>query len=197
MLRSLARFMSVTGRKQVVVTGAGKDRLGIVKDISGIIMDYDGNIVDSRMSNLGGYFATMLLVDVPVNNLQLLKKEIVDSGDELGMHLDCNEVMTQGHPEHHHARYNAQIQVKGADHPGIIHEVSEYLSEQGVNIESIRTSTEPAPMGGTTLFKMLGRINIPELIDIKNLQNNIKKAESKIGVDIIIQTEEENENPAY
>ena len=41
-----------------------------------------------------------------------------------------------------------QIEVVGADHEGIIHEVARYLSGQGINIESVDSETTSAPVSG-------------------------------------------------
>lgn len=46
----------------LAISALGHDRPGIVTDLSRGILDNDGNIIDSRMSVLGGEFAVILLV---------------------------------------------------------------------------------------------------------------------------------------
>ena len=42
-----------------------------------------------------------------------------------------------------------QIEVEGADHEGIIHEVAHYLSGRGINIEAVESETTSAPVSGS------------------------------------------------
>ena len=54
-----------------------------------------------------------------------------------------------------------RIEVEGADHEGIIHEVARYLSERGINIESVDSETTLAPVSGSPLFAMTARSSSP------------------------------------
>jgi glycine cleavage system transcriptional repressor len=54
-----------------------------------------------------------------------------------------------------------KIEVEGADHEGIIHEVASYLSERGINIESMETGVGHAPVSATPLFTMSAIVAVP------------------------------------
>lgn len=54
-----------------------------------------------------------------------------------------------------------RIFLKGADNPGLVYNVAEYLAGNKINIENLETATEEAPFGGTTLFTMEGVIAMP------------------------------------
>ena len=51
--------------KNIVLTLAGQDRIGIVERITKEVLNGGGNIVGSRMARLGGEFAMLMLVSVP------------------------------------------------------------------------------------------------------------------------------------
>ena len=57
----------------------------------------------------------------------------------------------------------------GADHPGIIHSVSHILSKAGCDIEKMKTKSEPSPTDGSTLFRLKGRVWVPNLMNVEIL----------------------------
>ena len=54
-----------------------------------------------------------------------------------------------------------RIEVHGADHEGIIHEVAHYLSGHGISIESVDSESTPAPTSGVPLFAMTAQVVVP------------------------------------
>ena len=52
--------------KNLVMTITGNDRVGIVEEITGLVLSFEGNIDTSKMARLGGEFAMLMLVSVPV-----------------------------------------------------------------------------------------------------------------------------------
>ncbi|CAG9334265.1 unnamed protein product [Blepharisma stoltei] len=192
MLRNIShsiRLFSSLGKKKVVVTGAGRDRIGIVKDLTEIIYEEEGNLMDSKMSKLGGDFAVMMLVEFPSHRISAFRDKLSQAKESLGLHLSCNEAIIP--KTNTHEAYNVKIELEGADSPGIVYTVSQYLSGVGANIENMITSNEPAPMGGTTLFRMEGTIKISELVNFQLLKDKVKQLENKLGVDIKLEREKE------
>ena len=47
-----------------------------------------------------------------------------------------------------------QLELNGADNPGIVHKISSLLANYQLNINILTTSDEDAPFGGTKLFVM-------------------------------------------
>mmetsp|Transcript_31629 Transcript_31629/g.122447 ORF Transcript_31629/g.122447 Transcript_31629/m.122447 type:complete len:112 (-) Transcript_31629:619-954(-) len=56
------RRMSTEKPSKVLVSLAGPDRVGIVKDFSSVLHKSHGNVEESRMAQLGGEFAMISLV---------------------------------------------------------------------------------------------------------------------------------------
>src|SRR3954449_7094521 len=63
----------------VAVTALGADRPGIVAAVTGVLMRHGGNLEDTAMTQLGGHFAMMLVVDVPDSeSAEALEAALVD-----------------------------------------------------------------------------------------------------------------------
>ena len=54
-----------------------------------------------------------------------------------------------------------QVEVHGADHEGIIHDIAAGLSRLGISIESMETGTTRAAVSGVTLFDMSALVMVP------------------------------------
>ena len=74
--------------------------------------------------------------------------------------------------------------MRGADHEGIIHEVAHYLSERGINIESMDTETTAAATSGTPLFSMDARVVVPQALLSQNWRAALDGVGQQLNVDI-------------
>jgi glycine cleavage system transcriptional repressor len=139
-------------RKNIVLTLTGSDRVGIVDSVTELLVKYDGNVETSRMARLGGEFAMLMLISIPEEQLANLEQGVQ------GLHAQGFQVTTKVTGQSHEHKYNGwlpyQIEVHGADHEGIVHQVAHYLTQRGINIESMDTGIVPAPMSGTLFFSM-------------------------------------------
>jgi glycine cleavage system transcriptional repressor len=186
----LKRLLSANTRK-LLVTGAGRDRIGIVKDITGLIFDEDGNIADSRMTKLEQNFALMVLVEIPDRNVESFKERIKRSREYFGIHLDANDVYETPEKTLEIDDYKVFIELVGDDQPGIVYTLTQHLVSQGVNIDNIDTFSYSAPMGGTTLFKVKSKVTVNKIIDFEKFKNSLKSLESSLVVSINVYKEGE------
>ena len=137
-------------QKQLVITVTGSDRVGIVDDVTRIILACQANVEASRMARLGGEFAMLMLISVADEQHTALEESLN------GLHSQGFELAirpTEPSPAQNFAGWHScQIDVHGADHEGIIHEITHHLAKKGANVETIDTGTEDAPFGGIRLF---------------------------------------------
>ena len=167
-------------RKQLVLTSSGRDRVGIVEKIAEIIVRSNGNVESSRMVRLGGDFATLMFVTAPEEEIESLRSAL----DEVhfaayDVHTHLSEVSA---PEETSA-VPCAITVLGADHLGIIHQVSRYLAEQGINVETMTTEVVAAPMSGTPLFTMSAVVKMPPQLGVDDLREALEFIGDELGVD--------------
>ena len=167
-------------RKQLVLTSSGRDRVGIVEKLSEIILRYDGNVEASRMVRLGGDFATLMFITAPEDRIEPLRAALQE------VHFAAYDVHTHlsevSEPEETSA-VPCAIEVLGADHMGIIHQVSRYLAEQGINVETMTTEVIAAPMSGSPLFTMSAVVRVPPQLEISDLREALEFIGDEVGVD--------------
>ena len=146
-------------RTNIVLTFTGTERIGLVEEITKLLLDLEGNVETSRMARLGGMFAILMLVSIPTEQLADLERKI-DYLARQGYKVTTSETK-QTYAEAHSGSLFYQIDVQGADHEGIIHQVAHHLSQRGINIESLDTVTAPAPISGAPLFTMTALVSVP------------------------------------
>ena len=145
--------------KNFVLTVTGPDRIGIVERVTGLLFERGANVETSRMARLGGEFAMLLLVALPESRIAGLDGDLaLLSADGYKVTTTLTDRSDAGTRPDWRAY---QIEVDGADHEGIIHEVARYLSGRGINIESVDSETILAPVSGSPLFAMKAQVIAP------------------------------------
>lgn len=171
-------------RTDIVFTLSGPDRVGIVEMVTKAMLDLGGNVQTSRMARLGGEFAILMLVSIPadqLDNLDRALQPLTTQGYQLTVRKAQEALVGI------HAGWLAyQIEVHGADHEGIIHDIAQRLSKCGINIESMETSTGQAPHSGTPLFSMSALIAVPPDLANADWQTELHEAGHQANVDITI-----------
>ena len=168
--------------KEIVLTLTGHDRVGIVKEITNVLVKHGGNVVNSRMARLGGEFAMLALVALDEKDLPTLEADFQKLREE-GFQITLQQT------EDDHAKKFAgwlpyQIEVLGADHEGIIHEIAQHLAQQGINFEDVETTTSPAPMSGTPLFKMQATVLVPPNLPFSKWSDALEEIGDNLNVTV-------------
>lgn len=161
--------MNSTMKKHLVISALGRDRPGIVNQLSGAILDSGCNIEDSRMAVLGGEFAVILLVSGPWNAVAKFESQVKALEAKLELTLvtkptEARPVKTDMLPY--------LVDVVAMDHPGIVHEVAEFFSLRGINIEDLSTWTYAAAHTGTPMFSMSMTVSVPAGLNIGSLRED-------------------------
>jgi len=168
--------------KEIVLTLTGHDRVGIVREITNLFVQYGGNVETSRMARLGGEFAMLALVSIDEKKLSDLETDFSKLRDE-GFQISLLQT-EDDHTKKFAGWLPYQVKVLGADHEGIIHEIAHHLAGQGINIEDMETSTAPAPMSGTPLFKMHATIFVPPKLPFHQWNDALEEIGDKLNVTI-------------
>ncbi|HKJ40220.1 MAG TPA: ACT domain-containing protein [Anaerolineales bacterium] len=168
--------------KEIVLTLTGHDRVGIVQEITKILVKYSGNVETSRMARLGGEFALLALIALDEKDLQPLETELQKLGDD---GFQINLLPTEDdHAQKYAGWLPYEIEVLGADHEGIIYEITHHLAEQGINIEDMETTTAPAPMSGTPLFTMNATVLVPPQLPFHKWSDALEEIGDKLNVTV-------------
>ena len=168
--------------RNFVLTLSGPDRIGIVDRVTGLILARGGNVETSRMTRLGGEFAVLMLVSLPAEHRAALEQDLSGLVAE-GYKLTTTQAeRTYGEARPGWAPY--RIEVHGADHEGIIHEVARYLSRRGINIESMESGTAPAPTSGVPLFTMTADVVVPPGLSGQGWEAGLEEIGSRMNLEI-------------
>src|SRR5688572_31213922 len=81
-----------------ILTAIGTDRPGIVDELSQFIFDRGGNIEDSRMVNLRGQFAIMVLVGGGADALGRVGRELPEFSKRIGMQSELRPAAATDRP---------------------------------------------------------------------------------------------------
>ena len=142
----------------LVVTITCPDHPGIVERITEQVVNHSANWEDSRMARLGGDFAGIVLISVAPANAETLTEALLALSDEqTTVEVKATHEEPSAAPLEHQL---LDLSLSGADHEGIVHRISAYLAGQGINVESMDTSVEPAPVTASPLFHMNAVIKV-------------------------------------
>ena len=167
-------------RKQLVLTASGRDQVGVVDEMTELLLKWEGNVESSRMVRLGGDFAMLMFVTAPEEKIEGLRSALAEVHyAKYDVHTRLSEVETVEES----AAMPCAITVLGADHMGIVHQVARYLSEQGINMETMTTEVVAAPMSGTPLFTMSAVVRVPPQLEIADLREALAFIADELGVE--------------
>jgi glycine cleavage system transcriptional repressor len=173
-------------QRNFVLTLTGPDRIGIVDEVTGLLLDRGGNVETSRMARLGGEFAILMLVSLPAEQYAGLDEgleRLTARGYKVTTTL-AEQTYAEAHPGWRPYR----IEVHGADHEGIIHEVAHYLSGHGISIESMDSESTPAPTSGVPLFAMTAQVVVPPSLSGQGWEAGLEEIGGRLNLEIRVST---------
>ena len=168
-------------RKNLVVSVTGNDRVGIVEEVTGVVVEFGGNVDSSKMARLGGEFAMLMLVSVPAGKFDEFRENL--RGLREKEYKITTRETKRGAAKRFAGWTSCEIEVRGADHEGIIHEIASHLADQGISIETMDTGMEPAPMSGGFLFTMSAVVVVPPTLDLDVVRDDLEEAGDQLNVD--------------
>lgn len=166
--------------QSLVMTVIGDDRPGLVEMLARSVSEHGGNWLESRMSHLGGKFAGILRVSVPEDGVAGLLETLRDL-DVRGLRVVSEESAA---PQAD--RRPVRLELVGADHTGIVRDITGLLSERRVNVEEFTTDCVPAPMSGGVLFKATALLVLPPDMSTDDLRADLEALAHDLMVDIAL-----------
>jgi glycine cleavage system transcriptional repressor len=175
----------MANKEHLLITSLGTDRPGLVAELSGWILENGGNIEDSRMSQLGGEFASLVLVSGEAGFADKLETSSQAFTASHGQTIFVKRVApAPDMPAVSHLRY--RLSATALDHPGIVHQVSQLLRAQGVNIVSASTHTTPAPFTGAPVFQFEMTVDVPGNTAAGKLRDQLRELGDRDNIDILL-----------
>lgn len=174
-----------TNRQFLVISALGKDRPGIVNQLTVPITENGCNILDSRMTVLGGEFAMLLLVEGSWSAIAKLESQMSSAQERLD--LTIIHKRTTEHPDAQQAGLPYTVNVVALDHPGIVNQLAKFFSSRNINIHECYTDSYQAAHTGTPMFSANLTINIPPQVHIAALREEFLDFCDSLNLDAIFE----------
>jgi glycine cleavage system transcriptional repressor len=151
----------------LILNAIGPDQPGLVGKLTGCLHAAGANILESRMVNLRGQFAIIILLEGSDDALAALHSQTQTLAPQLGLKLTLAAAgpapaRTPGVPY--------RLKTYSLDQPGLVHRITDVLRSRGVNIEDLEARQESAPFDGTLLFTMELTLTVPAAVPLKQLR---------------------------
>ena len=171
-------------QNRLVISALGQDRPGIVNELSKTIFDAGCNIMDSRMTVMGGEFTVMLLTEGNWNNLAKLETALQSLKSKLDLVISFKRTGERS------TKQNVlpyAIEVVAVDHSGIVSQLTGFFSNQSINIEELRTDCYAAPHTGTPMFTINMIVGIPANLHISTMREQFMSFCDEYNLDAIME----------
>ncbi len=168
----------------MVITALGHDRPGIVRELANAVTETGCNIEDSRMSVLGGEFATILMVSGRWNELAKLESSLPNSARRMGLevHIQRTESVEGGEQ-----LLPYTVEVVALDHPGLVSELANFFAEREINIRDMSTASYAAAHTGTAMFSVMMSVDVPAGLHIASLRDEFMAFCDQYNLDAIME----------
>lgn len=139
-----------------ILTVLGDDRPGLVSALSAPVNAHGASWERSELSRLAGKFAGIVVVSVPGERYDALAGDLSALAEQ-GLQVQLERTDEPADED----SVRLTLDLLGADHPGIVAEISSSLAALEVNIEELSTDVRDAPMSGGTLFEARAVLSCP------------------------------------
>lgn len=151
----------------LVISSIGSDQPGIVNHLAKLCAESECNIVDSRMTVLGGEFAVIMMISGDSNSVTKLEGALPALSEQLGLTTTAKRTSKRQASK----AFSYTVNVVALDNPGIVHEIAQFFSSQKINIDDLATGTYSAPHTGTQMFNLNMLIQVPSDTHIASLRD--------------------------
>jgi glycine cleavage system transcriptional repressor len=164
-----------------VFTAVGADRPGLVEEVSEFVLACGGSIEESRMVNLRGQFAIVMLIGGTQEAIDRLGSDL----DALSSQTRIHARLTAAAPVRVRAAAALPFRLTGRalDQAGLVHSVADLLRSLDVNIESMETTLEAAPITGAPVFAMELIVAVPADTPVPRLRDELARVCDPLNID--------------
>jgi glycine cleavage system transcriptional repressor len=168
----------------LVISAVGSNKPGLVQQASKAIKDCGCNIVDSRMTVLGGEFAMLFLLSGTWDAIAKMESAASRLEENLGLTIICRRTEARKKTTN---LVPYAIEVVSIDHPGIVHDIAQFFSTRGINIEDMYTGSYAAAHTGTPMFSLHMTISMATHTSIAALRGEFMDFCDQLNLDAIME----------
>jgi len=167
--------------ERTVLTAIGADRPGLVEEVSEFVFARGGSIENSRMANMQGQFAIVMVIAGTSETIERITADLAILSAEAGIDARltaAGRVGVEATP-----RLPYRLTGRALDQSGLVLQVANRLRSLNVNIESMETELEPAPVTGAPIFAMDLVIAVPHDTPIQKLRDELAAVCDELNID--------------
>jgi glycine cleavage system transcriptional repressor len=185
LFRSTKKRINHSGMQNyLVISAVGNNRSGLVHQFSKAIKDCGGNIVDSRMTVLGGEFAMVMLLSGTWDAIAKIENVLPRMEENLGLTIISKRTEARKRTA---SFMPYAVEVVSIDHPGIVHDIAQFFSSREINIEDMYTGSYAAAHTGTPMFSLHMTISVPTNTSIAALRGEFMDFCDQLNLDAIME----------
>jgi glycine cleavage system transcriptional repressor len=167
--------------EHAVLTAIGEDRPGLVEEVSEFVFLRGGSIEDSRMANMHGQFAIVMLIGGTQGAIDRVTTDLDALKAQTGIQAQLTPAVRMESRAASRSLY--RLTGRALDQPGLVHQVANLLHSHGVNIESMETTLEAAPETGAPVFAMELEIAVAAGASLERLRDELAGVCDSLNID--------------
>jgi glycine cleavage system transcriptional repressor len=178
--------MEVSMQNRYIMTAFGKDRPGIVADVTGVLYENGCNLEDTTMSMLSDEFTLNLLFS---SNDDTVETTLTEACLNLERQKKISAFIRPLHGQRRPPSGNTPmctIHVEGMDQAGIVHKISQFLSDNALNIVDLKSTVKVTPESGTALYLMDIHIQLTGNSSKETVEEGLNTVAEELNVEISV-----------
>lgn len=167
-----------------IMTAFGKDRPGITADVTKLLFENGCNLEETTMTLLADEFTVILLFsskDKHVDDQLVMECRRLERDKGISAFVrplgQRQETKKAGFTDH-------VLHVEGLDQTGIVYKISQFLSDNGLNIVDLKSVVEASPQSGTAMYIMDLHIQVPDGASLEEIEQGLSGVADDLHVDI-------------
>lgn len=165
--------------RSLILTVVADDRPGLVGELSAAVSAHKGNWLESSLAQLAGKFAGIVRVEVGEADAAPLQAAV-----ERLPNLRVSVTQAPGTTPAPGRKLT--LELVGNDRIGIVREVTAVLARHAVNVETLATRAESAPMSSGMLFRAEAALSAPAGLDVRALKTDLEAISNDLMVEMTL-----------
>jgi glycine cleavage system transcriptional repressor len=170
--------------RELVITAVGPDRPGLIGKLTAALFEASANVADSRMVNLRGQFALILLAELPDGSVERVQERLGLLAEQLGLTLTFRDSEPTPSKAPTTVGLPYRLNTYAMDQPGLVHRITDLLQRYGINVEELTTRSQPRPQTGAPLFSMEFLLTVPPSVSIRTVRGDLERLCDELNCDL-------------
>ena len=168
----------------IVLTALGEDHPQLIEKFTKAIKECNCNIIDSRVIVLGKELSLSMMLSGSWNAVAKLEHMLPMLKKELKVDFQFRRTSPQ---DKSGRSMPYAIDIASMDRIGIVHDITDFLVSNQIDIQELCTNTYQATHSGTPMFSLHIAINIPADISISGIRGDFIDFCDRLNLDAIME----------